>query len=929
MPPPESNKRLSADEKRLLRQWIADGATYQGHWAYERPVRPSTEGFAPERSPIDGLIDRELGRLGIAASPPADRLTLLRRVYLDLIGLPPPPTVSQRVADDASPNWYENVVEELLASPHFGERMAIDWLDVARYADTVGYHGDQNQNVYPYRDWVIEAFNRNLPFDRFTEYQLAGDLIEVPTVESRTASCFNRLNMMTREGGAQPREYLVKYAADRVRTVAGAWLGSTIGCAECHDHKFDPFTAHDFYSMAAFFADLRQWGVYQDYPYTPNPDLKGWSNDHPFPPEIVVDVPYLQRRIADLHAAVDARSVAAWRAAGNDAELASDRDQWLSELTRFLDSSNDGWQAFRPTVAVDDQGATREIQMDSGGAILLDASGGSLVLRGDYDGAPICLLLELLAENPGEERVFPGRGTAARLQVSLAIVDSQGQRRSALVHFAHSQHVQPRYASTHEILGVADGWLMPAAVSSTASAVWQLAAALPAGGSTLEVRLAGDLPKRFRLWLSPMVPRDLRQPLAWQGLFDGIRSGAISDAVETFVARQWLLTRSSNERDRRELLDLEQQIIQCRDGRAPVQVSESGERMVTRVLPRGNWQDESGEVVTAAVPAFLPQTSLPADRLLDRRDLARWLTSEENPLTARVQMNRLWKHFFGSGLSPVPDDFGMQGQFPSHPELLDWLAVEFRESGWDFKHMVRQIVLSDVYRRSAVPTDSAAELDPKNVWLGRQNARRLEAEIVRDNALAISGLINLDLGGPPVFPYQPDHYYENLQFPDRRYVADRGDRQYRRGVYMHWQRTFLHPMLAAFDAPSREECTAVRTQANTPLQALVLLNDPSLVEAAVQLADRACSADLAGDAQRIDWLYWQTLSRPALSSESESLARFVAAERQRFTADPDSARKLLSALVAEGAPPSDFVERAAWTSVARAMLNLHETITRF
>ncbi len=931
MPPVESHKSLSETQKELLRRWIAEGAEYEGHWAYQPPKAPPFPRCEPSISnQIDYHIDAQIHDLGLAPAPPADNVTLLRRVYLDLVGLPPPVDLAQRIAAEPNQDWYPAVVEQLLASPHYGERMASDWLDVVRYADTVGYHGDQNQNVFPYRDWVIDAFNRNMPFDQFTEYQLAGDLIENPTTESLVASCFNRLNMMTREGGAQPKEYLIKYAGDRVRTVSAAWLGTTLGCAECHDHKFDPFTMRDFYSMAAFFADLRQWGVYQDYGYTPNPDLRGWSNDHPFPPEIQVDVPYLHRRIERLSREATEHCRQAWRPADASPNLRAARDRWRNSLSEFLAAAPSGWRRVVPLTARDAKGEPLSLE-SAEGRLHVDRKGNEPVVLTLSTLYPIQSLRWNLLSHDGQSRTaLPPPAGDFRLQLSLALVAGESAGKKVDIDFADAQPVRPRYANTHEILGVADNWVVPGDAPAGSSAVWRLAHPVHlTEGELLEIRIAGSLPPRFELQISPLVPDDLLSPDDWGIDLSAIDGDPLDANCQAWLARQATRAGVLGSDARARLHNIEADIRECRRGQAPVQISQPMEPLTTRVLPRGNWQDETGEIVEPAVPVSLRRDAAASEHRLTRLDLARWLTSPENPLTARVQMNRLWKHFFGVGLSPVLDDLGMQGQYPSHPAVLDTLALEFQGKGWDTKHMVRQMVLSAAYRRSSTPDARMQELDPANIWLARQNARRLEAEIVRDQALAVSGLIDLEMGGPSVFPYQPEDYYAHLQFPDRRYVASADERQYRRGVYMHWQRTFLHPMLAAFDAPSREECTAQRTQANTPLQALTLLNDPTFVEAAKHLALRGLGEAFASDGERIHWLVWQVLQRPASPGELHELTALLAGERTRWRANTADAKALLA--VGLRTPPADvdIVEAAAWTSLSRALLNLHESLTRY
>ncbi len=934
MPPPESNKSLTTQQKQLLRKWVEQGAKYEIHWSYLPPTRPQIPAASAETqspNPVDRFVASQLAVHKLAANAEANRATLLRRLSLDLVGLPPTLEEQQAFLADHSPDTYARAVDRLLASPHFGERMAISWLDVARYADTVGYHGDQNQNVFAYRDWVIDAINRNMPFDQFTEYQLAGDLIENPTTESRTASCFNRLNMMTREGGAQPKEYISKYSADRVRTVAGAWLGSTLGCAECHDHKYDPFSTRDFYQMSAFFADLKQWGVYQDYGYTPNPDLKGWSNDHPFPPEIVVPVPYLERRLAKLQDERDRLAFEAVRKGENDKSNFAERSEWRATVAAFLGRNATGWEPMTASLVGPVEGLTMESAADSS-LILTGEKIDDVVLSVSNVSHTISTIRFELLENPEEpSQIFAKPIQTASLQFTWETVAADGKKTPLAIHFSDARDKTSVYFNNSQLLGIGNHWRVPAQSSPGSSACWILDRPLRLeNGDSLSISIKENSARHFRISYSPLVPAEASQPDKWSSELDGLqRDARQSEFTSASLVRQWVLTAPQADQERSALRKLEQQIRECRNGVTPVQVSEPQSPLETRVLPRGNWQDESGDVVLPAVPHFLPQVAAKNDGRLTRLDLARWLTAPENPLTARVQMNRLWKHFFGEGLSPVLDDLGIQGQYPTHPELLDWLAIEFRESGWDFKHMVRLIAMSTTYRQSSQPSAEARERDPKNMWLSHQNARRLEAEIIRDNALAAAGLINLDIGGPPVFPYQPPGYYEHLQFPDREYQNDADDRRFRRGVYMHWQRTFLHPMLANFDAPPREECSGMRNEANTPLQALTLLNDPAFVEAATSMAENNLATDGLDDATRIGTLFQVALARSASQAEIDAMKIFLETQREAFKADAEAADQFTKRISDVAENTIDKVELAAWASVCRVILNLHETITRY
>ncbi|MBI2421646.1 MAG: PSD1 domain-containing protein [Candidatus Hydrogenedentes bacterium] len=693
MPPVDSERHLSEREIAVLTRWIEEGAAYEPHWAYVRPELADAPAVATPgwvRNPVDRYVLHDLEAAGLGPSPEADRVTLIRRLSFDLIGLPPTSAEVEAFVGDASPDAYERLVERLLASPHYGERMAIYWLDLVRYADTVGYHGDQVRGMAPYRDYVIQAFNENMPFDQFTREQLAGDLLEKPTVTQQVASGFNRLNMVTREGGAQAEDYLARYAADRVRTTATAWLGSSMGCAQCHDHKFDPFTIKDFYSFGAFFADIEEEGVQNNL-----------GNEGLFPPF----------------------------------------------LTFPDDAQRESLRAY-------------------------------------------------------EEKL-------ARLEGLIAL---------------------------HDVPSL--------------DAVEQECRALKREKSQFEL---------------------------------GLLTSAITVPAEP--------------------------------------------RMM-RVLPRGNWMDDTGEVVTPAVPAFLGGMWQRGERPT-RLDLAAWLTDRDNPLTARVFVNRLWKQYFGVGIARVLDDFGSQGEWPKHPELLDCLAVEFMERGWDVKHMVRLLVTSAAYRQTSVVDGTLKERDPENRMIARQSRFRLPAELVRDNALRVSGLIDLSLGGRSVFPYQPAGYYSLLNFPTRDYPEEHGRNLYRRGVYMHWQRTFLHPGLVAFDAPSREECTAERVVSNSPQQALTLLNDPIYVEAARCFAERILAEGGESADAKIAWAYREALSRQPEAREVEVMRGLYEEHYRQYLEDGAAAEAFIrigEKPAPEGMAPAQL---AAWSSVSRTLLNLHETIYRY
>ncbi len=917
MPPEEAHKKLTSAQKDLFRRWVAEGAHYEPHWAYAALTRPQVPAAPNAGNPIDAFIREKLAAKKIAPSPATDAARLLRRLSLDLTGLPPTPGEVAAFLSDARPGAYARQVDRLLASPRHGERMAVWWLDLARYTDTVGFHGDQNQRIFPYRDYVIGAFNANKRFDQFTREQLAGDLLPNPTPEQIVATGYNRLNMMTREGGAQPKEYLAKYGAERVRSVAAAWFGSTFGCAECHDHKFDPIKSRDFYELQSFFADVKQWGVYADYNYTPNPDLKGFNNDYPFPPEIAVESDYLRAR-RDRFAA----ELAAMRAAVPAATI----EAWTAEALSYIQRIPTGWN---------EASVKTSAPMSDAAPAASKKTSAKAKARARPDAASITVLPEpgrlatlRLEVAPAAE----GGRPPALLRLTAALLRRAGEKDQAIEFaFADAAAKEPRYEGGTEVIGIATGWKIPRA-DAPVSGVWQLAAPrLLAAGDELVLTFAAAPPPGLRVFTSTLAASD---PLltASADHLAAIHAAPTqrTPAQRTLLADSAIFARAADRPTLARAHQLAARIRETRDGRAWSLITEAVEKpLEVRVLPRGNWQDETGPVVLPSTPSFLPgRRESTAENRLTRLDLAEWIVSKENPITARTVTNRLWAMFFGTGLSAVIDDLGSQGELPSHPELLDWLAVEFRDSGWDLRHLMRLIVTSETYRQSSSLRRELRDADPGNRLLASQNPRRLEAEFVRDTALFAAGVLNIrDVGGPSVKPYQPPGYYAALQFPDRDYRASDDDEQWRRGVYMHWQRTFLHPMLANFDAPSRDECAAARTVSNTPQQALTLLNDPTFVEAARLLAARAIAGGATDDA-RLREAFQLALGRDPKPAERDSLLKLLAAQREIYRAAPADADKVLR--IGLSAPPvGDAMEQAAWTQVARVIVNLQEFITRY
>ena len=727
MPPAETNKTLSAAQKDILKRWIAEGAKYEQHWAYvplKRPEIPQVKNRAWIATPVDAFVLKALENKNVAPAPGADKRTLLRRLSLDLTGLPPTEAELAAFLADNAADAYAKQAERLLASPHFGERWAVWWLDVARFADTVGYHGDQNQRIFPYRDYVIDAFNKNKPFDQFTIEQLAGDLLANPTTEQRVATGFNRLNMMTREGGAQPQEYLAKYNADRVRTVAGAWLGATMGCCECHDHKFDPYHAKDFYSMQAFFADIKQWGVYADYGYTPNPDLKGVDNDYPFFPEIAVENAYLKKQIEKIRAQISAQCADAGKSFAEHPEQRDALEKWRVETSAFLAKNPDGWNAPamleggvkesivpkkkpaaqpKPLEKTDKadkpEKADAKVEpkpapppqvavfAEANNALLLEGKalkdGEQKITFKPEPGWCASLRLELLPHEKHAGKITRDGNAAGNIVFSATVKNAKDNKETKLAFaFADADQKVPRYSGGEALLGILSGWKPSASdLKARQTAIWLLdKPLLLAPGDTLSVALKCDNLGCVKISLSPF---SFERPLdsAGAALKAALLSPLASPLEQLDAAKKnelltaYTLGTGWNAEAHAKLKILRKELFDLRGGIAWSMVTEAKEPMPIRLLPRGNWQDQSGALLLPAVPHFLPQPANPDNHRLTRLDLAKWLVAPENPLTGRAVMNRLWKQFFGNGISMVVDDLGAQGEWPTHPELLDWLAV--------------------------------------------------------------------------------------------------------------------------------------------------------------------------------------------------------------------------------------------------------------
>jgi uncharacterized protein DUF1553/uncharacterized protein DUF1549/cytochrome c/concanavalin A-like lectin/glucanase superfamily protein len=960
MPPPKSGKKLTDAQKETLRRWVAEGAEYQPHWSLIPPKRsqpPAVKDAAWVRNPIDNFILADLEKQGLTPAPEADKWTLARRVSLDLTGLPPSPEEAQAFVNDPAPDAYEKYVDKLLASPAYGEHRARYWLDAARYADTHGIHFDNFREIWSYRDWVINAFNQNMPFDRFTVEQLAGDLLPNPTLDQLVATGFNRCNITSNEGGLIPEEYLVLYTRDRTETTARVWLGMTFNCAVCHDHKFDPITQKDFYSLSAFFNNTTQGAMDGNIKNTPPVVLVPAPEDRP-------RWDALTKEVAETRKQADARKQAA----------RADFDQWLASAAPDAMATllpDDGLRLHAPlsegqgtTVNLTVDGKPRPVALPSGvawdaghvaakafkcqpgatveladvgdfekdqgfsygawvklskdvagGAVLArmddqhDFRGWDLWVQNDRVGAHIIDkwpqdALKVVSKNPikvGEWNhvfiAYDGSGKASGVHVYVNGVPQEttveaDQLKSTIRTTVPLKFFQRHSTSRLDDLEVQDlrvyGRTLSqeevARIAHTTRAAWL--ASLPAGQ-----RSEADKNELFDWWLPTMdaAYRDLSKKL-----------GELQQEEATIKAR----------------------------GTTGYVMQEKPTPPEAYVLYRGDY-DKRRDKVTPATPAALHP--MPPDLPRNRLGFAEWLMRPENPLTARVTVNRFWQELFGAGIVRTSEDFGVAGETPSNQELLDWLAVEFRESGWDVKHLFKLMVMSAAYRQSAAVTKEKLEKDPTNRLISRGPRFRMDAEMIRDYALACSGLLVRKIGGPSVKPYQPDGVWEAVAMigsDTRNYKRDTGDKLYRRSMYTLWKRAAPPASMDIFNAPTREVCTVRRERTDTPLQALVTLNDTQFVEAARSLAQTTLKQ--AGDKQDagIDFMARRVLCRPLRAEEAKVLQGSLNDLLDYYKGHADEAKKLIAVGESKADPALDPTTLAAWTMTANELMNLDETLNK-
>jgi hypothetical protein len=932
MPPPDTNKKVKPEQVEILKRWIKEGAEYKKHWAFEAPVKtpPPVKGMV--KNGIDAFIQARLAEEGLSPMPEASKETLIRRVTLDLTGLPPTLAEIDAFLADTSADAYEKVVSRLLKSERYGEHMGRYWLDAARYADTHGLHLDNERSMWPYRDWVVSAFNANLPYDQFTVWQLAGDLLPNATLEQQIASGFNRCNVTTSEGGSINEEFIFRYAVDRADTTMAVWLGLTAGCAVCHDHKFDPISQKEFYSMYAFFNSAA------------DPAMDG--NILLTPPILRLSTEEQKKQITELDQKIAATETKIREAIKtlnyvDPASVQPPPPVQTSELVWFED-------AFPAGASVGVAGAPTEFVAKDKGPVF---SGNAALKRtatgvaqdffangGKFDIPPngkISVQCFIDEKNPpkavmlqfhtagwnnravwGEEGAIPFGKVRTSERVMMGKLPEAGQWVKLEVP-VEKIGLKPGmkvtgYAFTQ--FGGTVYWdrlAMSSRVDPAKDPQWSWSKWIEKNQGKRVAELPNDLQTLVRGKKPAEWPKkDAERLQAWW--FENEYQGA----------------RSLVEGSRGEKLALESQ-KKALDAVIPATfiMADLPEKRESFVMERGQY-DKPKDKVTRGTPAIFPP--LPTQAEYTRLDLAKWLVSPQHPLTARVQVNRLWQQFFGIGLVKTSNDFGSQGEPPSHPELLDWLAVTFRESGWDMKAFVKLIVTSHTYRQSSQFAVLGSQLDPENRLLAHGPRFRLDAEAVRDSALFVSGLLSPKIGGKGVKPYQPENIWEPVGFGGsntRNYIQDHGESLYRRSLYTFWKRTAPPPNMTSFDAPNRESYCLRRERSNTPLQALTLMNDVQFFEAARNFAQNVMQTNASTDA-RITALFRTSTGRFPSAQEAEIVRQDFEKHLASYTAKPEEAKKAIS--YGESKPDEKLnpAELAAWTMVANLVMNLDEVVTK-
>jgi mono/diheme cytochrome c family protein len=921
---PPKGAPLTPAQVQVIKAWIDQGGAWpdepeEKHWAYEKPIRPELPPVNPgawPKNPIDYFVLHRLGKEGLQPSPEADRATLIRRVSLDLTGLPPSVEEVDQFLSDQSPDAYEKVVDRLLASPHYGERWAKPWLDLARYADTQGYEKDNRRTIWPYRDWVIQALNQDMPFSQFTIEQIAGDMLPDATLQQRVATGFHRNTMTNTEGGTDDEEFRHEAVVDRVNTTMAVWMGTTMSCAQCHNHKYDPITMKEYYQFYAFLNSTADNDQPDERPVmkVPTPDQES-------------ELKRLQAEIAALEKEYHKDLPGL-----EEAQLA-----WETESIAALNA----WQVVDPRELTSAGGATLTKKDDS--SIL---AGGTNPPNDTYtitftapDKKITGIRLQVLPDGSLPYKSIGrhpnGSFVLSRFEISIARPETEPQ--PLVILSATADYTQ----DGHSVMNLVDGkpgpgWAISAAdpkhrVERSAYFTLETPVELePDSTLAVVLRHASQWPEanlgRFRLSVTAA-----KNPGAIPTLPEPVRAALLASAEnrpdkqkETLrnhfrsIAPELLSVREELARARKAESDLDKQIPRT------MVMEELSKPRETHMLIRGGFMSR-GDKVSPGIPAvFHP---LPQDKPANRLTLAEWLVDENNPLTARVTMNRFWEEYFGTGMVETSEDFGAQGELPTHPELLDWLATEFMSQGWSMKAMHRIMVTSATYRQSSRPTPDLLERDPYNRLFARGPRVRLPAELLRDQALAVSGLLSRKLGGPSVMPPQPEGLWQVVYSGDR-WETSKGEDKYRRGLYTFWRRTMPHPAMTTFDAPSREFCVIKRTRSNTPLQALVLLNDPAFVEAAQALARRIVHEKSGAIEARAEYAFRLCLARQPRPEELRRVVHLFQQELELFKTDRDAALRMASSQLGAPPPEMDIYELAAWSVVANVLLNLDELITK-
>ncbi len=948
MPPTKENKALQPQQIELLKRWIKEGAVWAGHWAYEPITKPAVPKIAANiRNPIDAFVQARLKTEGLKPSAEEDKARLIRRVSLDLTGLPPSIQEVDDFLKDNSPNAFEKVVDRLLASPHFGERLALPWLDLARYGDTSGYHNDSLRDMWLWREWVVKAFNANMPFSEFTIEQLAGDLLPKATVQQQVASGFHRNVMTSDEGGLIDAEYRNLYVVDRVATTGVTWLGLTVGCAQCHDHKYDPITQRDFYKVYAFFNNVPENGKDGVRDRNPKPFLRVSTPEQD---------DELKRRDTDAAAAEKfladfTKTLAAKQTAWETQVVASGISREpKGPVTVFpLDKDGDGRSDSGQTIAGKINGEGTFVEGSVGNSYRIEAKGW--VDYGEKFGFETNQPFSVSAWL----RLKPAGGSPfGKMDSTTAVrgwdVEFHGLRPS--IHLIHKWpgeaiHVQaekdlPADVFTH-LAFTYDGSGKAAGVKLYINGVAEkVAVKIDKLTGTIKTDAPFSIGRRGGA-AAPFTGRvdDLH---VYERKLDAVEVAGLSGGAQLAIAAIAADKRTPAQKEQLEKFFRETQVpefaeaqkksTELRKGKDDYEkslpntmvMSEMAKPRDTFIKVRGSY-DQDGEKVSAAVPAFLPQVRAQTNGApLNRLDFARWLVSPEHPLTARVTVNRWWAILFGTGVVKTLNDFGAQGERPSHPELLDWLAADFM-SDWDVKRAIKQIVLSSTYRQTAKVSPELLTRDGANRLLARGPRQRLDAELIRDNALAVGGILNPELGGKSIKPFQPDGTWEINEMSGYKYEKSKGADLYRRGLYVYWRRSTVYPSFVTLDAPTREFCVAQRAKTSTPLQSLVLMNDPVFVEAARAFAQRVIKEGGPDSASRLNFAWRLTLARSPTKNESAILDRTLQQQLTTYRNDKEAAKKLVS--VGDLPKPADMndSELAAWTALCNVLLNLNETIT--